>query len=435
MSGPLSGVQADLLLSSAGVSWQRLDLGMVSSRLRVNGDALEIRESRAAIAGGQIDASGALMFESGRARVAASWRDVDAARLIDAVGGAAVTPTGRATGELTASGLIDALEHWNAEGRLTLAGGRRGRGRIPAPGETRFRLAERAWELEARHRVGGTSVDASLRGRLDDADVRTSSLSGTVRASESDLQAVLQMLSDTGLASVPQDVVTGSVRATAEIPGTVAEPLLQLALDSDRATVAGQAIADIQARGRFGGAVFELEEFSAAQPAVPGVETASGRVQITGRYDSGGGEYTAAVTATSWQIVPTSEVPLSGSVDAEYSGRGRGRMLFGKARLASSLTVSPDIALGEVVVDADLQGDQAVLAARAPAFNAMADATVSLNAPYSTTLRANAKALDLARAVAGLAVPVSIAGTADVGLEASGPLEQRRHRTCLARSE
>ena len=124
--------------------------------------------------------------------------------------------------------------------------------------------------------------------------------------------------------------------------------------------------------------------------------------------------------------MPTSEVPLSGSVDAEYSGRGRGRMLFGKARLASSLTVSPDIALGEVVVDADLQGDQAVLAARAPAFNAMADATVSLNAPYSTTLRANAKALDLARAVAGLAVPVSIAGTADVGIEASGPLEQWR---------
>jgi len=175
-----------------------------------------------------------------------------------------------------------------------------------------------------------------------------------------------------------------------------------------------------------GGAVFELEEFSAAQPPVPGVETASGRVRITGRYDLKGGEYTAAVTATSWRIVPTSEVPLSGPVDVEYAGSGRGRMIFGKARLASNLTVSPDIALGELVVDADLQGDQAVVAARAPAFSAMADATVSLNAPYSTTLRINAKALDLARAVAGLAVPVSIAGTADVGIEASGPLERWR---------
>ena len=103
VSGPLSGLQADLQLSSAGVSWQRLDLGSLSSRLRVDGDRGGIQESRAAIAGGRIAASGGLVFESGRARVAASWRDVDAARLIEAIGGAAVTPTGRATGELTAN--------------------------------------------------------------------------------------------------------------------------------------------------------------------------------------------------------------------------------------------------------------------------------------------------------------------------------------------
>ena len=232
-------------------------------------------------------------------------------------------------------------------------------GASPRPAK-RGSVSQRAWELEARHRVGGvTSVDASLRGRLDDADVRTSSLRGTVHASESDLQAVLQMLSDTGLASVPQDVVTGSVRATAEIQGTVAEPILQLAWTAIALPWPGRR----SPTSRHGGDLAARCSSSRNSPPhnrVPGVETASGRVHITGRYNLKGGKYTAAVTANSWRIVPTSEVPLSGPVDVEYSGRGRGRVIFGKARLASSLTVSPDIALGEVVVDADFRATRPV---------------------------------------------------------------------------
>jgi len=428
VSGPLIDLEANLQLSSNRVSWQRLDFGNVSGRFRLDDDGVEIEESRAAIAGGLVDANGGLVFESGRARVAASWRGVDAAGLAGAIGVAAVTPSGQAAGDLTASGSIDSLDDWTVDLRVALEGGRRGPGRIPLPGETRFRLSARAWGLEARHRVGdAASIEASLMGRLDAADVRQSSLGGTVRVSESDLQTVLQMLSDTGLASVQHDVVTGSIRATADVSGTAGGPILQVAVESDRATVAGQEFAAIQARGRLGGSTFDLEELSAAQPALPGGGTGSGRVRATGQYDLQGGEYTATVNATSWRVVPTPDVPLSGLVNLDYSGRGRGRMVFGKARLASNLAVSPDIVLGDIVAEADLLGNQASITVRAPVFNATADATVSLDAPYSTTVRANATALDLARALTGFDVPVSVDGTADVGVEATGSLEQWRN--------
>ena len=67
------------------------------------------------------------------------------------------------------------------------------------------------------------------------------------------------MLSETGLVSVQQDVVTGSIRASADVEGTVGAAVLQLVVESDKAAVAGQEIADIQARGRFEGSTFDLE--------------------------------------------------------------------------------------------------------------------------------------------------------------------------------
>jgi outer membrane protein assembly factor BamA/autotransporter translocation and assembly factor TamB len=427
VSGPLAVPEANLQLTSSAVSWQRLDLGNISGRLRLDGDSVEIGESRASIAGGEVNASGDLAWQGGRARVKASWRDIDAARLVAAAGGAAVTPSGRASGDLTASGSIDSLEGWTVDARLGLDGGQRGRGRLPAPGEARFRLAAGEWGLEAHHRVGDVApVDVSLMGRLRGPDVRNSSVEGTLHVSESDLQTIFQMLSETGLASVQQDLVAGSIRATADVAGTLGEPILNLVVESDRATVAGQALAGVQARGRFSGSTFNLEQFSAAQPTVPGDQDAAGRVQATGQYDLKRQEYTGTFNATSWRIVPTSDVPLSGLIDVEYSGRGRGRMLFGKARMVSNVTVSPDVELGEIIADAELLGDRATITARAPAFNATADVAIGLDPPYPTTLRAEAKALDLARALKGIQVPVALDGTTDLGIEASGSLERWR---------
>ncbi len=427
VSGPLSAPVADLQLTSNLVSWQRLQVANVAARVQLDADHLDIGESSAGIAGGSIAATGGLIFDEKQARVEASWRGIDAARLLTTIGGVSVSPSGQASGELKARGSIDSIQGWDVDARVALAGGQRGRGVIPAPGEARFRLASGQWALDASHRVGDvTSLDVAVMGQLRGANFVDSAITGTLRASESDLQAIFQMLDDAGLASVQRDLVSGALRASADIEGTVARPILDLVVESDKAAVAGQEIVDVQARGRLNGTTLDLEELSAAQPALPGGEEASGRVHVAGQIDLRNQTYSATASATSWRIVPTSDLPVSGLVGLDYSGRGQGRMIFGKARVVSNLSVSENIALGEITADADLEGDHANITARAPEFNATAEASIRFDAPYQTTVTANAQALNLARAVSGIRLPVSLDGTADLRVEADGPLQQWR---------
>ena len=427
VSGPLSEPTADLQLSSNGISWQRLDVANVAARIRLNGDSLEVGESSAGLAGGSVAATGGLTWRDNRARVDASWRDLDAARLLTTIGGASVSPAGRASGELKASGSIESIEGWDVDARVSLAGGQRGRGRIPAPGEARFRLARGQWGVDARHRVGDvTSIDVSLMGRLRGGNFADSAVSGTLHASESDLHAIFQMLGESGVASVQQDLVTGSIRASADLEGTIGRPVLHFVVDSDKAVVSGQEIVDVQARGRLDGSMLDLEELSAAQPAGASGDETTGRVRAAGQLNLKDQGYAGTVGVTSWRIDPTPDLPLSGLVGLDYSGNGRGRMVFGQAHFVSNLTVSQDIALGEIVADADLQGDHANITAQAPEFDAVADANIRFDAPYQTTLKANAQALNLARAVSGIRLPVTLDGTAAVQVEAEGPLERWR---------
>ena len=427
VSGPLSEPTANLQLSSNGISWRRLEVANVAARIQLDGDRLEIGESSAGIAGGSVAATGGIRWQDNRARVDASWRDLDAGRLLTTIGDARVGPSGRASGELKASGAIESIEGWDVDARVSLAGGQRGRGRIPAPGEARFRLARGQWGLEARHRVGDvTPIDVSLMGRLRRDNFADSTVMGTLHASESDLQAIFQMVDESGLASVQQDLVTGSIRASADVEGTIGRPVLHFVVDSDKAVVSGQELVDVQARGRFDGSMLDLEELSAAQPAGASGEGTTGRVRAAGQFNLKDQGYTGTVGLTSWRLDPTPDLPLSGLVGLDYSGNGRGRIVFGKAHLVSSLTVSQDIALGEIVADADLQGDHANITAHAPEFNAVAEANIRFDAPYQTTLNANAQALNLARAVSGIRLPVSLDGTADLRVEAQGPLERWR---------
>ena len=371
-------------------------------------------------------AAGNLSWQSGRARLNGSWENVDAGQLVTALSRTTIAPSGRASGEIAASGSIDSIEGWDADARVTLDGGQRARGRMPVPGEARFRVASGQWGLEARHHVGDvTPVDISLIGRLRGSDVANSAVTGTVHVSESDLQAILQMLSETGVVSVQQDLVRGSLRADADVNGTVGHPLIRLNIDSNRAAVAGQEVVNVQARARLDGSMLDLEELSAAQPSIV-AENSSGRIRVTGKYDLEAGTYDGTVNASSWRIVQTPDVPVSGVVSLEYSGRGKGRMVYGKARVFTNLVVAQDFPLGDIISDVELVGDRATIAARAPEFNAVADANVGLSAPYPTSLRVKAQSLDLTRALSGLHLPVAIDGTANIAAQADGPLEQLR---------
>jgi outer membrane protein assembly factor BamA/autotransporter translocation and assembly factor TamB len=426
--GPLGAPAASLDVSSNGIAWQRLNVADISGHLRLDDEGVAIDRWWAAIADGHMSAAASLAWgEPSRTRLEASWRDVDVAQIVSGFGDARVTPSGRASGELTANGNLDSITGWDVDARVEMVGGQRGRGRVPVPGESRLRVSAGQWELDSRHVVGDvTAIDASLTGRLMGSDLADSSIMGTLRASDSDLEAILQMLAEAQLVTFERDLVTGSIRASVDVEGSVRQPILHLVLESDEAAVAGQKIVGVRAQGRFENAVVDLEELVATQLPGPTAEAGAGRVRVTGRYDLDDQAYAADVNVRSWRIDSTDDLPVSGVVGLEYAGQGRGGRAFGKGRLVSTLAISQDIALGEIVADVDLQGDHANISARAPEFNAAADGTVRLEAPYQTSWRANAEALDLARAVQGLELPISIVGTADIALQADGPIQQWR---------
>src|SRR4029434_391955 len=140
------------------------------------------------------------------------------------------------------------------------------------------------WGLDAHHRVGDvTSLDVALMGRVRAGDVQNSTVEGTLLASETDLRAIFQMLSETGMASVQQDDVTGSFRLSADVAGTVKQPTLQLIVESDKAIVAGAESVSQHAQGRSDGSTFDLEELTAAQPAASSDVNAAGRVKAAGQ--------------------------------------------------------------------------------------------------------------------------------------------------------
>jgi len=179
--GPFAGPSADLRLSSEDVVWNAVATRRLSADLDLDASGIEISESRFDVAGGQVAAAGGITWDSGQGRVKASWRGVDAARAVAMLVQAGVLPSGRTSGELTASGPVRSFNDWDVDARLGLDRGPEARGRIAAPGETRLHLADGRWQLEAQHVVGGvTPVTASLTGLLRGPDLAASTVSGVV---------------------------------------------------------------------------------------------------------------------------------------------------------------------------------------------------------------------------------------------------------------
>jgi autotransporter translocation and assembly factor TamB len=425
--GPFARLAADLNLISDGLAAGSMETGSVAARIHLDEDAIEVAELQLQLVGGQVTATGGLAWQSQQARVNASWRDVDAARLVAILSAASIVPSGRSSGEIAASGPANALDAWDVDARLNVDRGPSLRGRIPVPGEARFRLADHQWRLEAKHLVGGAAaVDVSLTGLARGPSVTDSTLMGSIRASQSDVKELLRVLSESGVASVSGDLVSGSIRAQAEVEGTVGRPVVTVMADSDAATVAGYDVVNLRARGRLAGSTFELEELFAQQPSTSTDGDPRGHIQAAGGYDLRRGSYAGRVSAGSWRFTPTPDLPLSAVVGLEYAGEGRGRLAYGKGRVSANRAAWEGVDLGEVAADFELAGDVAHVTASTPDFGAVADASVGLASPYAATVRANAPALDLARVVRDAKLPTAVSGSVNVRVDAEGPLERWR---------
>ena len=428
-----------------------------------------------------------------RASVNAAWTGVDAALATRAAApGSELLPAAVASGRADLRGVLTDLSTWDGEGRLQLTPGRNARGRIAVAGDLRLALRPGRWHLEGHPRVAGAvpirliadgpvgrlrqdrvaqrpdqpvlagrSALADRPGAHAEASATAGppplrGLAGTLQVDETDLPTLLEALRTTGLAEVPADAITsgvfgadfdlggtlaapsitGQVTAsdvagsqvsvaslTAAVSGQPLEPMLDVRIDAPALVIAGQSLNDVRAVGTMSGTSIALTDLSANQPGAPGVVTGSGSYDV----DTGG--YTVVLGGMEWQLMPTADQPLAGRLTLGFEGSGTVDAPRGSGDLRLTDAVWQEMNLGTIDASVELEGQSAVIDARAPDFDATASARVQLDAPYATAAVVNSGRLDLARVLQGIDTPAPVAGTAGLMLRFDGPLDAWRTGT------
>ncbi len=135
----------------------------------------------------------------------------------------------------------------------------------------------------------------------------------------------------------------------------------------------------------------------------------------------------AAVEMPQVEGTVNADVSISGSAGSpSFEARGAARVadvapLVPDTPISGPMDVAFEATQHEVLVDGVLHD-----------FNASAKGTVALRAPYDAAFDLSAPALDLARALRGIEMPVGVAGTAHVTADIAGPLDEpRRGRATL----
>jgi hypothetical protein len=166
-----------------------------------------------------------------------------------------------------------------------------------------------------------------------------------------------------------------------------------------------------------------VDELAAEQAAAPGLLTG------TAVYNLRTTQYKASLQASEWQLTPTEDRPVTGSLSVRFAGDGTTESPRGLGRLAVRGATWDDMALGDLDAGVVLEGDFATIEARAPDFAATANARVQLAAPYAAVVDVNARDLDLARVLQGVETPTPIQGTLTMAAHAEGPLDTWRSAT------
>jgi len=466
VTGPLNGPEAEVQLTSGRLAWQGLEVTTVAGRARVAPDLADIERLTLTVAGGEASASA--MVAEGRIAGNVRVSGVDAAGLALALApGAAVVPSATAIGDVAFEGPLDTPAQWTANGRLRFDPGRAARRQVPVAGAAAFTARAGTWTLRGRQTVGGGAarIAEELRGRLEPATV-----AGTLRVDETSVPELLTALRTAGLVTPgPDTVQRGSLEADIAVSGRVADPQIQadarlrelsageivvaeaaaklagrpvarrldFTVDAANATVAGEAVSQVRAAGRLVGDVVFVDELAAAQAAAAGLLTGSAS------YNLRTAEYKASVGATEWQLTPTADRPLAGRANVSFTGegttdapQGTGRLTlrgaeyvvsgFSRTTLDSRTTPDSRTTLGDLDADVVLDGQSATIDARAPDFQATANARVQLAAPYAAVVDVTARDVDLARVLQGVETPTPVRGTVTVSAHAEGPLETWR---------
>ena len=454
VAGPL-----EMLDTRVRVTGDRLDVGTIVAtdlllQARVVADRAEIEELGFGFEGGRVKATARLPFASDAdGGLAGSWTGIDAASATRLFApNAALLPSGSITGRIDAHGRGSDPLAWPAVIRLNVAPRANAPGRIAIAGDASIELNDRIWRLAGRQVVGGVvPTTVKLGGRLADGTGAGDFANGAIRIGATEVPALARLLRTTGLADVPEDAVeTGTLegefrlvgrtadlrvdgRASvrdlrgsqievasleATVTGRPAEPRFDFVVDAPQAVLAGQAVADLRAAGRLAGEVLDLDEISLRQPSSNGVLTADGAYSLRTR------RYVVALEGRDWQLIPTTDQPVSGIAALRFAGEGS----IDAPRGLGALTIRDGVwdgrALGLLDAAIGVEGRTATIQASAPEFAATADARVALDAPYAATIDLRAEKLSLARVLEGIETATPLSGEVTVVAHAELPLEE-----------
>jgi outer membrane protein assembly factor BamA/autotransporter translocation and assembly factor TamB len=396
VSGPFSGLSANITAESESMTWSTLQASDVRARLALTPDRLTLDDATLRTAGGRVAIQASMRFDRSRqTEIHASWSGIDADALMARLSSAAtLRPAGVTSGMVDARGAGD-LRGWTADGRLHVDPSTNGRGRLSIPGDARIRLEDGTASVQAEHRVAGVApMTLALTARVDGGELARSPVSGSIRVDATRLPALVDTLNTVGVADVPRDLLTaGTVEATADVSGSLSAPRLRFrAATTDPAAVSG----------------------------------ATGHMKADGEYDAGRGTYTVAGTVDEWRVAPQPDRPLTAAVNGRFAIQGRGAQMSGDGDFTAREVAWNEIVVGDIESHVMLANDVAHVHARVPDFDLTADGDIRTMAPYSSTMTASTTRLDLSRALRDLALPQPITGTVGARLEAEGPLQQWR---------
>ena len=459
--GPFDDVVADVHASSARIDWRRLSVSDLLVQSRVTADAANVETAQFTLAGGRATVKGQVPFTEGDAHLTAAWTRIDAYVLTTAVAGPLQTaPTGILSGDLEVSGPLAHLAQSAATIRLHAEGGATERGRISIPGDTRVQLANRRWDIQARHRVGGTlPIVLMAGGQLNDEVIGSSTVTGRLDVDWTNVPPLVRMLRTVGLVEIDDPLLSAGIvsvavnlkgrlsapmvdadvhaldlanmqfnvadlRATAS--GELTTPKLVFQVDAPSAVIADQQLTNVRVGGGVTGNVLTIGALSASQGGNPG------RARLAGTYNLRTQQYDATADLTQWTVAPTSDRPLAVQVDAMFSGTGSVEEPHGMGTLRATNISWNGTSAGDLAADVEIDGQAANIRARAPDLNSELTARVTVRTPYATTADLRGDNIDLEKLIPRSSSPTPLTGHVTVAAHADVPLAEWRNGSARA---
>ena len=462
--GPFDAIVADVHATSDRIDWERVSLTDVLLQSRVTADAADVETAQFTIARGRATAKGQVPFNDAAAHLTAAWTGIDAASLTNALAGPLeMVPTGTLSGDLETSGPLADFSQMSATVRLHVDGGATARGRLSIPGDTRLQLAQGRWNIQGRHRAGGTlPLVLMAGGQLNNEAIANSTLRGRVDVDWTNVPPLVRMLRTAGVLEMEDPILSAGILSAAVtldgrlsaptidadvhaldlaspqfsiadlramVSGELATPKLVFRVDAPSAVIADEQFTDVRVGGALAGDVVTIGALSASQTGN------AGRMRLAGTYNLRTQQYEATADVMQWTIVPTADTPLAVQLDAMFSGTGSVEQPHGTGSLRATNIVWNGASAGDLAADIELDGEAADIRARAPDLNAQLTARVNVRTPYTTTADLRGDNIDLEKLIPRSSSPTPLTGRVTFTAHADAPLAQWRDGSARAEVE